>query len=210
MINLLDNISSMIFVIVILFIALIVYCSWSILYEYNENVYVISSIDNQKYMIRRGKHKSEQFLMESANTLAEINSRITTLINHLENTYNDNHIVYFLKRNYNFDKISEAAYDTRYTTYTINKNEMHICLRTRDYDERLYDINLLMYVILHELAHMCNYDKYGQPIIGHGREFKQIFNFLVNESINLGLYIYTDYKKTPVEYCGMYLNTQIT
>ena len=204
----------MIFIIVILFIVLVIYCSWSILYEYNENIHVISDIDNKKYMIRRGKQKSDEFLKASANMLAEINSRINTLINYLENTYGDDpnksHIIYFLKRNYNFDKISEAAYDTRYTTYTINKNEMHICLRTRDKEENLYDINLLMYVILHELAHMCNYNKYGQPIIGHGREFKHIFNFLVNESIELGLYIYTDYKKKPVEYCGMYLNTQIT
>ena len=66
-----------------------------------------------------------------------------------------------------------------------------------------------MYVILHELAHMCNYDKDNQPINGHGDEFKHIFNILVVESIQLNLYKYTDYKKFPVEYCGIILRSTI-
>ena len=105
--------------------------------------------------------------------------------------------------------ISEGALDLRYTTYTIDKQDIHICLRTRDKFENIYDIDLLMYVVIHELAHLCNYDKNGSPIIGHGFEFKYIFKFLIEESIKIGIYKYTDYARNPKEYCGMQLSSSI-
>ena len=189
------------------------YFIWNNYNTFNENVYVISKYDNKKYLIRRGKNKSIYFLQHSADTLAEINRRIMLLIDILDKKYgndrNNNFVINHLKKNYNFNKISEAAYDSRYTTYTVNKDEMHICLRTRDSNENMYDINLLMYVILHELAHMCNYDKTGIPIQGHGIEFRHIFTILVQEAINANLYVYRDYRKEPVEYCGMQLNSSI-
>ena len=200
-------------IIVILIICIILYSVWSSYYTYDENIYVKSDIDNKEYLIRRGKGKSELFLKNSANTLAEINRRIMVLIDTMDKKSKGDvssfYFVKFLKNNYNFNKISEAAYDTRYTTYTVNKDEMHICLRTRDFNEKLYDINLLMYVILHELAHMCNYDNLGNPIQGHGDEFKYIFHSIVQEAINSNLYTFVDYKKSPVEYCGLTLNSTI-
>ena len=194
--------------IILLIICLILYSTWSSYYTYDENIYVKSDVDNNVYLIRRGKGKSDVFLKNSANTLAEINRRIIILIDIIDKKSNYNFIKY-LKKNYNFNKISEAAYDTRYTTYTVNKDEMHICLRTRDFNENLYDINLLMYVRLHELSHMCNYDNTGNPIQGHGDEFKSIFHTIVMEAINSNLYTFVDYKKTPVEYCGLTLNSTI-
>jgi predicted SprT family Zn-dependent metalloprotease len=86
---------------------------------------------------------------------------------------------------------------------------MRICLRTRDAHEKIYDIDLLMYVVLHELAHVCNYTRYGIPIQGHGNEFKNIFKFLVEEAVSAGLYVYTDYSKSPVNYCNMILSSSI-
>jgi len=200
-------------IIVILCICFIIYFVWCNYFSFNENIYITSTIDNRKYLIRRGKNKPDFFLQQSADTLAEINRRVDLLINKLLIKYaNDdslNYCIVHLRNNYNFDKISEAAYDNRYTTYTVNKDEMHICLRTRDINENVYDINLLMYVILHELAHMCNYDSRGVPIQGHGDEFKRIFRILVQESIDLNIYTYTDYRANPIEYCGMQLNSSI-
>jgi hypothetical protein len=180
--------------------------------NYNENVYIESDIDKKKYLIRRG-NKDAAYLKESANTLAEINKRIVILIDHLERKYNtDSSKNYFIKKfkqNYNHKILSEAAIDNRYTTYTIDKEDMHICLRTRDRYEKLYDINLLMYVILHELAHLCNYNVNGYPIQGHGEEFKYIFKLLVSEAILIGIYEYEDYKESPQEYCGIVISTTI-
>jgi hypothetical protein len=125
-------------------------------------------------------------------------------------TDNDrNYFIEMLKYNYKPSILSEAAVDKRYTTYTVDKQDMHVCLRTRDQQEKLYDVNLLMYVVLHELAHLCNYDRDKNPIQGHGKEFKDIFKFLVKESIDIGIYEYTNYAETPVEYCNIVISSQI-
>ena len=66
-----------------------------------------------------------------------------------------------------------------------------------------------MYVVLHELSHLCNYDKSGNPIQGHGREFKYIFKFLVEESIKIDIYQHTNYAVQPKEYCGIIISSSI-
>lgn len=199
-----------------IFIIAIILCAYFLLTTftiYKESLYIESDIDNIKYLIRSGNKKSKYYLKKSANILGEINKRVEKLIEHLNKNYtldlSKKHFVTKLIENYNPTILSEAAIDKRYTTYTIDKKEMHICLRTRDEYENLYDINLLMYVVLHELAHFCNYDKNGYPIQGHGDEFRNIFKFLVIESIKLGIYKYIDYNEKPEPYCGILLSTSI-
>ena len=198
---------------IIIGILLLIFIIYNVFYLYSENIYVISDIDGKSYLIRRGNNKSSKFLKDSANTLAVINANIIKLINYLDETYsNDDSKNYFikkLKQEYTPYIISEAAVDSRYTTYTIDKKDMRICLRTRDKEENIYDINTLMYVVLHELSHLCNYDKYGNAIEGHGIEFKNIFKFLVEESMKLDIYNYTDYSLKPMEYCGIIISTSI-
>jgi hypothetical protein len=183
------------------------------IYIYSEIKYVKSDIDGKTYLIRRGNNKSEKFLKDSANTLALINKNVTKLIEHLNNNFsNDNEKIYFIKKlnqNYKPYILSEAAVDPRYTTYTIDKRDMHVCLRTRDKNEHIYDINILMYVVLHELAHLCNYNQKGYPILGHGEEFRLIFKFLVEEAIKLGIYRHVNYSDNPKEYCGIMITTSI-
>lgn len=200
-------------IIIILGILLVVYFIYHMIYTYGEVKYVKSDIDGKVYLIRRGNNKSEKFLKDSANTLALINKNVIVLIEHLEQNYNNDDDKYYfiekLKKNYTPYIISEAAVDPRYTTYTIDKRDMHICLRTRDNNEKIYDINILMYVVLHELAHLCNYTKNGHPILGHGPEFKFIFRFLVEEAIKLDVYKHINYAIEPKEYCGIMITTSI-
>ena len=191
---------------------LLLYIMYTMVYKYREITYVKSNIDGRTYMIRRG-NKSKIFLQESADTLANINYRVEKLISHLLIKYKDDESkIYFIKKmdeNYSPKMISEAYVDPKFTTYTIDKTDLHICLRTRDSNETIYDINTLMYVVFHETAHMGNYSKEGREIIGHGREFKMIFRFLVEEAILLGLYKYVDYTSIPQEYCGIKIESQI-
>jgi len=198
-------------IIYILVILVILYFIWKFYFN-NEIVSIKSKVDNNKYIIRSG-NKSHIYLEESADTLAVINMRIEKLLNHLKQKYNihDEKNLFLLKliENYSPKLLSEAANDNRFTTFTIDKKDMHICLRTRDGNDKMYDINILMYVILHELAHFCNYDKNGNAIIGHGKEFKSIFRLLVTESINIGVYEYINFVKNPSEYCGIIINTTI-
>jgi hypothetical protein len=200
-------------ILVTLGIILVVYFIYHMIYTYSEIKYVMSDIDGKVYLIRRGNNKSDKFLKDSANTLALINKNITILIEHLDKNYNNrndmNYFIKKLKENYKPYIISEAAVDPRYTTYTIDKKDMHICLRTRDTNERIYDLDILMYVVLHELAHLCNYDKNGKAILGHGSEFRYIFKFLVEEAIKIGIYKHTNYASEPKEYCGIMITSSI-
>ena len=200
-------------IIVIIACVLTIYFIYSYYTSYNESIYIESELDNNKYLIRRGKSKSDSYLKDSANTLAKIHSKITKLIQHLRDNFSNdaskNYFIAKLADNYNAKVLSEAALDQRYTTFTVDKKDMHICLRTRDNTEQVYEIDLLMYVILHELAHLCNYNANGKAIQGHGEEFKSIFKFLVREAVKIGVYTYTDYNNKPKEYCGIMITTQI-
>lgn len=177
--------------------------------RYIEVYYIKSTIDNNHYIIRNNYENSK--LVETANMLAEINKRVELLIQHLilSNNQLSKDVGNKLKKVYNHNVISEAAYDVRYTTFTINKEDMHICLRTRDSHQNVYDINILMYVVIHELAHMINYDQQGNPILGHGREFQRIFKLLIKEAILSNVYKYENYRENPQEYCGITINSNI-
>jgi hypothetical protein len=190
---------------------LLIYFIWKSIIS-SETVKVKSDIDDNIYIIRNGKNNSK-YLEDSANTLAIINIRIKKLIEHLKIKYDltdkKNKFMSRLIEKYTPRLLSEAANDNRYTTFTVDKKDMHICLRTRDTYEKLYDINILMYVVLHELAHFVNYDENNNPIIGHGPEFKYIFRILVKESMNIGIYNYMNFVNEPKEYCGIIINTSI-
>lgn len=203
-----DTIFTLIIVIVCLYLFQVTYRS------YIDKRAIVSTIDNHEYVIRHASTKTDEELVESANTLAEINRRVLLLITHLETaehlkTQENRMFLKMLIQNYNPSIISEAAVDERFTTFMVNKEEMHICLRTRNDEKAVYPINTLMYVVIHELAHLCNYDDEGKPIIGHGPEFKRIFRILIEESIKIRIYEYVNYFNQPVEYCGMTINSTI-
>ena len=192
---------------ILIAVVLVLYFTINIMTTYSETLYIESDIDHNKYIIRRGNTKSEDYLMESANTLAEINIRVIKLINHLQEKYkNDTGKIYFihkLKDNYGSDILSEAAIDNRYTTYTIDKKDMHVCLRHRDQTEKVYDINLLMYVVIHEMSH------FACPEIGHGDLFQKIFKKFCEIAIKINILTFDDYSVAPIEYCGMILSSSV-
>jgi len=77
-------------------------------------------------------------------------------------------------------------------SYTINKTRIYMCLK--DENGNYYDDNSLIFVLLHELAHViCK-------SIGHTNEFQKIFNDLLVEGAKAGIYDPT----IPMikKYCG--------
>lgn len=66
-------------------------------------------------------------------------------------------------------------------SYTINKNKTFLCLY--DKNGNYYPINMLIYVLLHEVAHSIN-----TKDIGHTEEFYKIFDELLSKATELGLY----------------------
>ena len=76
-------------------------------------------------------------------------------------------------------------------SYTINKKKVYMCLRDEKGD--YYHDNMLMFVALHELAHvLCDE-------IGHTEKFHSIFQQLLKEASDMNIY---DPSIAPIEnYC---------
>jgi len=127
------------------------------------------------------------------------------MIDNIENFPEYKDYINLLKKN--LTPIRTTIYETdpysEFTSYSVNKGEeLSICLTSKKTKE-LHNINILMYVVIHELAHMAC------PEIGHGILFKKIFKKLLEEAIKINIYNYENYNEQPLEYCGMTINSNI-
>jgi predicted metal-dependent hydrolase len=109
-----------------------------------------------------------------------------------------------LTKNYNSDRITEISplNLTGVTAYSENKRKLVLCLRKKTAvggKYELHDENTVMYVVLHEMAHMMN-DQWGHDLI-----FWKLFKFLLVNATEAGLYKPIDYSKNPIVYCGLKL-----
>ena len=169
-----------------------------------EVVYVKSEIDGKEYLVQNKNDKKK-----SADILAEINKRLTRLVKDLKERRTEypefNNAISLLSLRFNGDSITEGNLNYDYTTYTLNKGqEINFCLRTRDESDNLHDLNLLMFVAIHELGHIAS--KQNDP--NHKtEEFNKNFTFLLKRAVDLGIYSYTDYSVSPVQYCGTTVNS---
>lgn len=143
---------------------------------------------------------TEENMAETSRTIAEIHTRITALIEFMGPS---DKIANALRQKYAFNTISEAVIQAGYSSYTVDKSRIHLCMRTRDTERKIYDVNTLMYVVLHELAHLVSVS------VGHTDEFKDIFRHLVVKAIDAGLYTRVDYSVKNIDYCGLTLKTSI-
>lgn len=165
--------------------------------RWREVKYVTSTVDDRTYLVRKTADSQE-----AADLLARLNDRVQRLIARLVQKHPGDERVALLFDRYNPDALSEGTNDTGYTSYSVNKGESIVmCLRSRDKASRLEDENTLMYVLVHELAHLATVE------IGHTKTFWKTFRFLVREAVDMGLYEDTDYSETPVNYCGIEINS---
>lgn len=75
-------------------------------------------------------------------------------------------------------------------SYTVNKEKIYLCIK--DKNRKTYDKNILMYVLLHEIAHtLCNE-------VGHTQQFKDIFNVLLKRAELCNIYTPVE---IPKDYC---------
>lgn len=155
--------------------------------------WVASKVDNQFYKVMSLPDKHE-----AADLLAKIRENIVTLIEHLQKAYQSDERTERIVVQFNPANISEGSNRTQYTAYSINKGEKIVfCLRSKNENNKLVDINTMMFVALHELAHVAT------KSVGHEPEFWENFKWLLEEAVNIGVYKKHDYKKKPVKYCGI-------
>lgn len=168
--------------------------------HYAEVEYVVSKIDNKKYLVLSLPDKQE-----AADTLALLNQDMLQLIKHLITKYPDNPAIKRLKKNYDPNNISEGSPYSGYTSYTVNKGQkLVLCIRQKNKTKKLIkDRNLLRYVIFHEAGH------YASKTVGHNKEFWKNFKFIIKEAVDIGLYTKVNYKNNPQSYCGITVSSSI-
>jgi len=164
-----------------------------VLYQYHyyskiENV--VSTIDNRNYEVQ-----IKDDAQEAANLIAQIREKLMIITDHLIKSYPDEDRTMRLQKNFKPDNIKEGIDNPNYTSYSVNKGELIVlCLRSHN---KLMDLNTMIFVVLHELAHICTLS------IGHTTEFWDNFKWILEEAINIGIYKKQDFKLNNVDYCGM-------
>eukprot|EP00877_Chromochloris_zofingiensis_P014453 jgi/Chrzof1/9261/UNPLg00228.t1 len=156
-----------------------------------------SLVDNRRYLVRKLPDSQQ-----AADMLANINQMIQSLIRHLVAKYPGKPEVLRLYERYDPDAVSEGGHEDGYTSYTVDKGvKLVICIRNKD--NTFADQNTIRYVVQHELAHLSASE------IGHTKEFWDIFKFILQEAVSIGLYMPKDYKAEPQEYCGITISSSI-
>jgi len=182
---------------IFLFLLVIIILIYIKLYPRNQ-IYVKSDIDNLDYLVRDLPDKQK-----AANMLARIRLNLINLSNYLyENKdvkYSENQeYIHRLHTKINYVEFSESSASSMYTSYSVNKGEQLVfCLREKSLQGDLHDINLIMYVALHEIAHIAC------PEYSHTELFKKIFAFFVLVAIDINIYKKIDFNEYPVDYCGL-------
>ena len=97
----------------------------------------------------------------------------------------------FAKLNPEYEKIPLREGDSAYTE---NKSVVTLCLKNSE-SGGYYDMNTIMYVAIHELAHIVS------KTHGHNTEFKDNFAKLLRQAARLE--IYDPRKPIPTTYCGV-------
>lgn len=168
--------------------------------RFSQGAYVRSKVDGEVYLVRNNSEKQA-----AADILAFLNRRIRILLHHLKLGAG---IPPTMKRAaqrivslYDPNALSENVWrQDEHSSYTLNKGqEIAMCLRDGD-DVRFEPINKLMFVLLHEISHVgAESSSEGK----HNQEFWDIFSFIYQTAIRLGIYEYEDYNKRPQQYCGV-------
>ncbi len=188
-----------------LLIAIIIIFIYIFLFHNKKNVVLISGQDKMtKYLVYNDDKKQN-----SAYLLEKVINNMFTLKDYLyENKEKFPTFTIYIKQLYkNLNKNRTLIYEndpkSNLTSFSVNKGEeIAFCLKSKK-TGKLHDLNLIMYVALHEMAHIAC------PEIGHGDLFKKIFRFLTLQAIEIGLYNFDNYDLNNVEYCGMMLTSTI-
>ncbi len=109
------------------------------------------------------------------------------------------HIIYY----FNPEKVYENDPNniSGSTSYTIQKGrEMYVCLRQKD--GSFVDMNTMMFVVIHEIAHIGAFWTFGHP-----RDFWSTFGLLLRDAIACGVYEYDDYRVVPRRYCSIMITS---
>lgn len=188
---------NVIIILIILMLIMIFMISGSKQEKFNGKIEKVTSYeDNISYMVQQELPDKQR----AANMLSKVNKMIINFIDDLLEKYPDDTRVHRLKQRYNPKTISEGTplNPDNETSYSLDKGkELVVCLRQKNDVSKFHHINIITFVIIHELGHICS------KTYGHNKEFNINFKWLLKNAIDMGYYKYEDYSITPINYCGL-------
>ena len=148
----------------------------------------------------RVRDRSDRVL--AANTLARLTQSLNSVIIAFENDaeIGRKHAdkIAFLKSNWKPENIEESDPDSSTTSYSLNKgNKLVFCIRHKDDDGTFVDDNTLVFVGIHELAHLMTTE------VGHTPLFWSNMKMLLEVATKQGIYKPENYEASPKKYCGI-------
>lgn len=160
-----------------------------------KTVAVRSRTDGQTYNVQNLPDKQE-----ACERMAKIRSNIEKLIDSYKNDPSamaDPRVKIMVER-FNPQSMIENDIDASTTSYSENKGEtIVVCLRDKRHPYPLADENTVMFVLLHEMAHLMT------TSVGHTPEFWANFKRILHDAVQCGIYTPVNYARQPTAYCGM-------
>jgi len=164
--------------------------------------WIRSSVDGKYYHVLKSRYQQQ-----AADNLATIQQQMLAFVRQLyinRGTFSPDIVPYIIRLHSRYHpdrtRLSEGIPDPKKSTFTLNKGEsITFCLAGEGMNQP-YELNILVYVAIHELAHV------GTPKQDHhGPEFQYLHAFLLKEAIRQRVYIPRDFSKNPVNYCNVHI-----
>lgn len=156
---------------------------------------VRSRRNNKMYSVQNLPDKQE-----AADRMSEVHDNLEKLIEHYKSdtASSADPRVNVLVQRFRPENICENDISASSTSYSENKGDrIVICLRDKSPPHSLVDINTIMFVVLHEMAHLMT------TTVGHTPEFWSNFRRILHDASSIQIYTPVNYARSPVSYCGM-------
>jgi len=157
----------------------------------------IRADNGTEYLVRNLPDK-----VEAANKLGKISDSLKNLVNSLGDSSSEKSAsIKQLTDKFNPKHITENIPGSMYVAYSVNKGEeLSLCIREKN-TEKFIDDNTIIFVAIHELSHIMTHET------GHTPLFWDNMKYLLEKASSQGIYMPVDYSQSPVEYCGMDINS---
>jgi hypothetical protein len=159
---------------------------------------VQSKTDGNTYNVQNLPDKQE-----ACERMAKIRANLEKLVDNYKqdpSAMADPRVQIMVER-FNPSNMIENDIDASTTSYSENKGEVIVvCLRDKRHPYRLVDENTVMFVLLHEMAHLMT------TSIGHTPEFWANFKRILHDAVQVGIYTPVNYAREPTPYCGMVIS----
>jgi len=134
----------------------------------------------------------------AAALLERTHLRLIAVLAHIRRHHRGHPVADTLLARFNPSRLVEnSPHNPGHTAYTENKGEtVALCLRDGAHPHALVDADLLLFVALHELAHV------GSRVQGHPPKYWANFRWLLRAAAASGAYRPADYGRRPQYYCG--------